>query len=78
LFSLETVTNGVIDEIMLVDHLARNGRVTSSEMTPRRSNFRRDVIERDFQCVVTLTPAEWCDAAHIIPKSKGDKVSPRL
>jgi hypothetical protein len=42
-------------------------------MTRRRARFRTDVMERDGNaCVVTRV--EGCDAAHLIPHSKGDEV----
>lgn len=59
-------------QIMLVDHQALNDRVTSSDMTPRRHNFKGDVLDRDHHCIITQVYAIDCDAAHIIPKSKGD------
>ena len=31
-------------------------------------------MERDGSCVITGKVVELCDAAHLIPKAKGDKV----
>jgi hypothetical protein len=51
-----------------------NDRITS-EQTTRSSHFRRDVMARDGPvCVFTESPADDCDAAHLLPKSKGDEV----
>lgn len=66
---------GAIGQIMLVDHQALNDRVTSSDMTPRRHNFKGDVLDRDHHCIITQVYAIDCDAVHIIPKRKGDDVS---
>ena len=48
--------------------------ITSSEATPRRTQFRSDVIERDRVCVLTGFGEHNCDAAHLLPHSKGDEV----
>jgi hypothetical protein len=65
----------VIGDYHLVDYQALNDRITSSEQTTRRSDFRRSIIQRDGDfCVITGTPGPICDAAHIIPRSKGDEV----
>jgi hypothetical protein len=46
--------------------------MTSSE---RSSRFRSDVMARDGSaCVFTAVEATLCDAAHLLPKSKGDEV----
>lgn len=58
-----------------VDHEGLNNRLTSTEQTTCRYNFRGDVIQRDGHvCVVTQEAEEDCDAAHLIPHSKGDEV----
>ncbi len=55
-----------------------NDRITSSEQTERSSRFRRDVMDRDGDvCVFTGSHAGDCDAAHLLPKSKGDEVCVR-
>ena len=62
-----------------VDHKGFNDEYTSSTATPRRSHFRGDVCTRDQRCVVTRKVREGCDAAHIVPRSKGSDVcSPDL
>jgi hypothetical protein len=70
----------LIGEYNLVDHKVLNlDRMTSSEQTPRRSRFRDDVVERDgSSCHFTGVSEELCDAAHIVPRSKGDEVRSRL
>lgn len=48
--------------------------VTSSRATYRRGRFRARVEKRDETCVLTGAPENYCDAAHMIGFSKGDKV----
>jgi len=48
--------------------------VTSSRVSTRREDFRESVESRDRCCVVTGYPAYVCDAAHLLPHSKGDTV----
>ena len=48
--------------------------VTSSRMSARRLNFRKDVEARDKRCVVTGTIPRYSDAAHLLPHSQGDTV----
>ena len=46
-----------------------------SNISSTRANiFRKDVRDRDQRCVGTGDDDELCDAAHIIPHSKGDEV----
>ncbi|KAN0082940.1 hypothetical protein V8E55_008735 [Tylopilus felleus] len=59
------------DEYRLVDYKAFNDRCTSTAATPRHANFRGRICSRDVGCVITRSPSEECDAAHIIPRSKG-------
>jgi hypothetical protein len=62
-------------DCVFVDRLGLNDRITSSVMTTRRGNFREAVIGRDGPaCVVTATEFSDCDAAHLIPHSRGDDV----
>jgi hypothetical protein len=57
-----------------VDYEGLNDKITSTGQTPRRENFRGEIQDRDgLFCVVTR--AGKCDAAHIIPRSKGDEVT---
>ena len=61
---------------VFVDHKGLNERLTSTQQTPRRTTFRRDVVRRDgFTCVVTHQDGKNCDAAHLIPRGKGNEVS---
>ncbi|KAN0082634.1 hypothetical protein V8E55_008429 [Tylopilus felleus] len=50
-----------------------NDRLTSGNRTLGHGRFRAAVILRDGSCVVTNQNAQTCDAAHLIPKSKGDE-----
>jgi len=51
--------------------LADTSTITSSLASTRRDNFRYDVEGRDGSCVLTGADALICDAAHLIPHSKG-------
>jgi len=63
----------------LVDHQGLNDRTTSSVLTERGYRFRSAVTLRDGnRCVITRCDASCCDAAHIIPHSKGDDVPFRI
>lgn len=55
-------------------NLANTRIVTSSRTSVRRDKFRDDVEQRDGRCVVTGGPSYLCDAAHLLPHSKGDTV----
>jgi hypothetical protein len=58
-----------------VDYEALNDRITTTEGTTRRSDFRAAVVRRDGPaCVVTQVEGSRCDTAHLIPHSKGDEV----
>ena len=54
--------------------LAGTRTVTSSGTSSRRDGFCDDVENRDEVCVVTGAPGFVCDAAHLLPHGKGDKV----
>ena len=54
--------------------LADTRTVTSSRTSTGRDNFRGDVEGRDGSCVLSGDPAYACDAAHLLPHSKGDTV----
>ena len=70
-------TYAATGEMAFIDYQGISDRITSSVQTQCRSNFRQAVIERDGPyCVFTRREAESCDAAHIIPRSKGDEVLP--
>ncbi|KAH9036199.1 hypothetical protein EDB85DRAFT_2288403 [Lactarius pseudohatsudake] len=61
---------------IFIDHEGLNDRLTS---TSRRENFRKEILARDKEfCVVTREPADDCDAAHLIPRSKTDKYIQRV
>ena len=51
-----------------------NERETSTARTPRATDFRTRIVNRDQSCVVTTRDPRACDAAHLIPRSKGDAV----
>jgi hypothetical protein len=57
-----------------IDYSRLNDQVTSTARTPRATDFRRHIVDRDRSCVVTTWKAPLCDAAHIIPRSKGNAV----
>jgi hypothetical protein len=58
-----------------VDHEGLNEQLTSTSLTPHRYDFRQGIIRRDGSfCVITQDPASYCDAAHLIPRCKGDEV----
>lgn len=59
---------------LFVDHEGLNDQKTSSTQTDHENRFRQQIVRRDGACVVTQTPADGCDAAHLIAKSKGDEV----
>ena len=62
-------------DCVFVDNQGLNDKLTSTVLTQRRSNFRADVIRRDGNACVVTQVAGWdCDAIHLIPRSKGDKV----
>jgi hypothetical protein len=64
-----------VGDYQIIDPNGLNDRFTSSEQTIRSSRFRIDVEERDGPvCVFTGTNGIICDAAHLLPKSKGDEV----
>ncbi|KAI0245053.1 hypothetical protein BJV78DRAFT_1270029 [Lactifluus subvellereus] len=60
--------------IFPLDPSLANTRIeTSSQTSMHRDNFRADVEEQDGRrCVVTSVPHNVCDAAHLLPHSKGD------
>ena len=58
-----------------VDIEGLNDRITTTEGTARRADFRDDVLRRDGPaCVITEVGVRHCDAAHLIPHSKGNEV----
>jgi hypothetical protein len=57
-----------------IDHNGLNERVTSTAKTPHATDFRKRIVNRDRSCIVTGETADVCDAAHLIPHSKGDTV----
>ncbi|KAH8988298.1 hypothetical protein EDB86DRAFT_2051219 [Lactarius hatsudake] len=61
-------------QCIFVDYECLNDSMTSTDQTSRRDNFRRKILARDGSfCVVTRDVEGSCDAAHIIPRSKGDE-----
>lgn len=65
-------------DCIFVDYEGLNDRETSTEQTHRGLHFRRDVRQRDGCCIITQERAEDCDAAHLIPRSKGDEYIQRV
>ncbi|KAN0082622.1 hypothetical protein V8E55_008417 [Tylopilus felleus] len=61
------------EDCIFVDYEGFDDRITSTNQTFGRAGFRRIIIRRDGSCVVTKEPAGNCDAAHLIPWSKGDE-----
>ena len=58
-----------------VDYQGLNDRITTTEGAPRSGDFRDEIIKRDGPtCVITQVEKDDCDAAHLIPHSKCDKV----
>jgi hypothetical protein len=62
------------DGCIFVDHQALNDRITSTSVPCHHPNFRDEVVARDGSCIITRRVATYCDAAHLIPHSKGDEV----
>lgn len=63
------------EDCAFIDYQGLNDRLTSTARTARSNSFRDNVIKRDGPaCVVTLAAEDLCDAAHLIPRSKGDEV----
>ncbi|KAG5640052.1 hypothetical protein DXG03_001515 [Asterophora parasitica] len=61
------------EQYAFIDPEGWNDKITSSALTDRRRTFREDIIQRDGPaCIVTAAAGGECDAAHLIPKSKGD------
>jgi hypothetical protein len=59
---------------LFVDYQGLNDNVTSSDRTPRSHTFRDNIIARDGVCIVTRNAVRICDAAHLVPMSKGNAV----
>ena len=58
-----------------VDYEGLNDRVMTTASQGHCTNFRRNVQDRDGEsCIITQEAAVHCDAAHLIPHSKGDEV----
>jgi hypothetical protein len=60
--------------LIFVDIEGLNDQLTPSIMTQRSGEFREQIVQRDGSCVITRKAAEICDAAHLIPRAKGDRV----
>ncbi|KAH9031348.1 hypothetical protein EDB85DRAFT_2290152 [Lactarius pseudohatsudake] len=64
---------------IFVDYNCLVERATTSGSTPRRSDFRKEVVKRDGEsCVITGRSPRLCDAAHIIPRCKTDQYLARV
>ncbi|KAH9953559.1 hypothetical protein BGW80DRAFT_1192203 [Lactifluus volemus] len=67
------------EDCAFIDYEGLNDRLTSTAPKRRRSGFRRDLIRRDGpSCVITEVPKAHCEAAHLIPRSKGDEYIARV
>jgi hypothetical protein len=62
------------EKLIFVDIAGLNDRVTPSVLTRRGGEFREQIVQRDGSCVITGKRAGRCDAAHLIPRVKGDMV----
>lgn len=65
------------EDFIFVDYEALNDRITSTAETntPRLGSFRQNVMNRDGElCIITRESEQFCEAAHLIPKCKGDEV----
>lgn len=66
----------VIGDYNFIDCNLINEQIISSEETQHSSRFRSQIMERDGSvCIFTGGKASICQAAHLLPRSKGDKVS---
>jgi hypothetical protein len=74
--TLETYSSIMVDPPQLVNVEALNDRQsdTMSFASSSRAEFVREVVQRDETCVLTSARRRICDAAHLIPHSKGDAV----
>ncbi|KAG9310796.1 hypothetical protein JVU11DRAFT_8648 [Chiua virens] len=61
------------DNMFPVDPNINRTQVTSEVSTPRRGQFHDEVLSRDAVCVFTGMTMPSCDAAHLLPHSKGDE-----
>ena len=61
------------DSFAFIDYQALNDRITTAEGSTHDGDFRSNVKRRDGPACV-VTEAGECDAAHLIPHSKGDEV----
>ncbi len=70
----EYKTLGPIDRACVVrpDHIKKRSSTAFSEYTPRRANFRQEVLDRDGRCV--WTGVGLGNAMHILPHRLGDNV----
>jgi hypothetical protein len=63
------------EDCAFVDHECLNDRLTSTAQTPCSNHFREEIIRRDgHACVITQEAEDLCDAAHLIPRCKGNEV----
>ena len=64
------------EHFIFVDYKGLSDQMTSTDQTERRHKFRKHIKRRDGSfCVITRQRAVHCDAAHLIPWSKGDEVT---
>jgi len=64
------------ESCIFVDSEVLNEQMTSTSLTDHSYKFREDIIQRDGSfCIITDEDATHCDAAHLIPRCKGDEVT---
>ncbi|KAH9025432.1 hypothetical protein EDB85DRAFT_1893856 [Lactarius pseudohatsudake] len=64
-----------LGDFIFVDlHGLNDQKMSATDQTKCSSDFRMKVMARDKSCVITQEPPDDCDAAHLIPQSKGDDV----
>jgi hypothetical protein len=75
---LLTIVSISLEDCIFVDYKGLNDQITyfsESSQTDYCYSFKENLIQQDGPaCIVTRQPAELCNAAHLIPRCKGDKV----
>lgn len=70
------LTETMVDEPRLADVDDRSSDAHSLDSS--RGGFRNELLERDGTCVISGEPPCYCQAAHLLPHAKGDKVHTSL
>jgi hypothetical protein len=71
---LPLIFNLTIDAVHPIDPSAMNDRASFTARMACCRTFRQHIINRDNSCTITREAVYNCDAAHLIPFSKGDMV----